>query len=264
MNSHDALLALALLGALSASGTAAAQLPPSEALKIALPGDHTDVMPTLRSTRLVTFRWTPDRSFVIRALVGAYVNVELPEGETIQGYYPSDPASFESTISGDNRRVMIKATEPDKIATATLVSNARSYELTQISVSPGQPWFQRVRWELPSPTNGIYEAGQATHDGAPAQMVIDPEKLNSNYRVRKVKGRAKFVPQAVFDSGTHTWIRFGSIQDMPAVFAESSDGMELLNFSTPDDGQNTILIPSVHDVLVLRLGKQEVRLERGR
>lgn len=269
LSATSVLIALALVPRLNhAQGVAQDPAPdPSTAIAIAQanPNDHTDADPAvgLGNSRLVVFRYDDNRSFAVRALTGAFVNVELPDGETVQGYYPSDAIAFESHVTGDKRRIMIKPLEAGKIATATVVSNKRSYEITVISVTAGWQWFQRVRWDVPEPSDLTAWAGQdvsmAVQDKATADadpLLIDPDRLHANYRVR---GNEDFTPTVVFDDSTRTWIRFGRVQDWPAVFAQTKDGLELLTYSVVGE---TLVIPSVHDMLVLRLGKRKVTLER--
>lgn len=231
-------------------------------LKVGMPGDSTDVLPTLRDSRLVTFRYSPDVSFAIRAMQDTFVNIEIPEGEVVQGFYLSDAVQWSYHVTGDNRRVLVKPLSAGLVNTGTLITDKRSYELTMISVAPGQQWFQRVRWQIPGAggaSDGLFWRGQAAASTAapgvdPAS--IDPGKLHFNYRTR---GKAPFTPVAVFDDGVRTWIKFGEIQDLPAVFAKAGRQLEVVDYSVQGP---YIVIPSIAQEFVLRLRKDEVRVER--
>lgn len=235
----------------------------TDALKVGLPGDNTDVMPTVNSTRLVTFRYTDDRSFLIRALAGAQVNIEVPEGERVQGFYLSDTDGWEFHVTGDDRRILLKPLVEGRVNTGTLITNERSYELTIASVPLGETWFQRVRWEIPNThqVTGHYwrgaraagAAGSLESDGRPQ---LDPGSLNFGYRV---KGRGDFVPAAVFDDGTRTWLRFDGVQDLPAIFAKHGRELEVVDYSV--QGQY-VVVPMIAPEFVLRLRRQEVTVER--
>lgn len=250
------VLAAALAVALSLPAVAGTD--PAQVAKISIPGDTTDVLPITQASRLVTFRYDPNRSFAIRALAGAFVNVELPEGETVQGFYLADPVAWTYHVTGDNKRVLIQPTEAGKVTTATLVGSQRSYELTLASVEPGKPWVQRVQWQVPGQEgNGLYWRGQATQTSAtPAGPALNPATLRFGYRI---VGKAPFAPTTVFDDGTRTYLRFDGVQDVPAVFAQTRDGMEVLDFAV-DGGY--VVIPSIHDTLVLRLGRDTLTVER--
>lgn len=249
-------LAAALLLCLAGAASPASA---TDVLKVGLPGDTTDVMPALTNTRLVTFRYTDDRSFLIRALTGAQVNIEVPDGERVQGFYLSDTEGWEFHVTGDDRRVLVKPLIEGRVNTGTLITNERSYELTIASVALGETWFQRVRWQIPSThqVTGHYWQGAAAGTASdPADPQLDAASLNFGYRV---KGRADFVPVAVFDDGVRTWLRFDGVQDLPAIFAKRGRELEVVDFSV--QGQY-VVIPSTAPEFVLRLRRQEITVER--
>jgi len=240
-----------------------------DALKIGLRGDRTDVLPALRGSRLVTFRYNPDVSFAVRALEDTYVNIEVPDDEIIEGLYLSDPTQWNYHVAGDNRRALIKPLAPGLINTGVLITDKRSYELTMISVPLGEMWFQRVRWQVPGNGadnfDGTYwrgqrhsheETGQSSENTSFAD--IDPSSLNFDYRI---KGKAQFAPSMVFDDGVRTWFRFNSVQDLPAIFAKREDGMEVVDHSI--QGQY-IVVPLIARSFVLQLHKTKVTVEKKR
>lgn len=263
MSLRNAILATLLLlplvaGAQETSGVS------TDPLKVSAPGDHTDMMPTLRGSRLITFRYSPDVSFAIRALVDTFVNVEVPQGEVIQGLYLSDATDWSYHVAGDNRRVFIKPMAPGKINTGTLITDKRSYELTLISVPLGQMWFQRVQWRVPGqgddPQDGLYWRGQTpqAQAGGVNAADLDPNALHFGYAVR---GRADFAPTTVFDDGTRTWFRFDAVQDLPAIFAKLGAGLEVVDYTRSGP---YIVVPQLADSFVLRLRNAEITVERKR
>ena len=256
MKASNLAAALILVGLAGALAPASA----TEVLKVGLPGDTTDVMPTVTNTRLVTFRYTDDRSFLIRALTGAQVNIEVPEGERVQGFYLSDTEGWEFHVTGDDRRVLLKPLVEGRVNTGTLITNERSYELTIASVPLGETWFQRVRWEVPSThqVTGHYWRGAAAGaaPGGHGEPQLDAASLNFGYRV---KGRADFEPVAVFDDGTRTWLRFDGVQDLPAIFAKHGRQLEVVDFSVQG---NYVVVRLIAPEFVLRLRRQELTVER--
>lgn len=259
-----AILSLALCGQALAQSA-----PMSEMLKVGMAGDKTDVLPAMRGSRLVTFRYSPDVSFAIRALDQTFVNIELPVDEVVQGFYLSDGTMWEYHIAGDKRRVLVKPLAPGLVNTGTLVSNKRSYELTMMSVSAGDAWFQRVQWELPGAQGGaaLYWGGQTA---SPVQSAVakpasagsiadvDPSDLNFGYRI---KGRAAFAPSTVFDDGVRTWFRFDGVQDLPAIFAKTEGKLEVVDYAAQGA---YVVVPAISKEFVLRLRKSEVKVERKR
>lgn len=233
----------------------------TDALKLAATGDTTDVLPALRGSRLVTFRYAENVSFAIRALQDTFVNVEVPEGEVIQGLYLSDAINWTYHVAGDNRRVFIKPSAPGKINTGTLITDKRSYELTLISVPLGEMWFQRVQWRVPGQSgadDGLYWRGQAATTTGTASGDIDPDTMHFGYAI---KGRADFAPTTVFDDGTRTWFRFDGVQDLPAIFAETDGSLDVVDYTRTGP---YIVVPQIASRFVLRLRRAEVTVERRR
>jgi type IV secretory pathway VirB9-like protein len=259
MNLHKLLFAAALIP-LFASPASAGDM---DVLKIGLQGDKTDAMPAAKATRLVTFRYSRDVSFAVRALVDTFVNVEVPEGEVVQGFYLSDMDRWEFHVTEDGRRVLVKPLQPGLINTGTMVTDKRSYELTLISVSLGEPWYQRVSWVVPGAKGsgeGFYwrggNASVAAASKAPDPLSLAPGSLNFKYKVR---GKAPFKPTTVFDDGVRTWFRFDGVQDLPAIFAIVDKKVDVVEFSVQG---NYVVVPSLAKQFVLRLRSDEIKVER--
>lgn len=235
-----------------------------DVLKIGLAGDKTDAMPAAKATRLVTFRYSRDVSFAIRALVDTYVNVEMPEGEVVQGFYLSDRERWEYDVTGDGRRVLVKPLQPGLINTGTLVTDRRSYELTLISVGLGEPWYQRVSWVVPGAKgsgNGFYWRGDSVASGTGSAKADEPSSLSAgslNFKYR-VSGRAPFKPTTVFDDGVRTWFRFDGVQDLPAIFATVGKQLDVVEYSVQG---NYVVVPSLAEAFVLRLRNAEIKVEK--
>lgn len=260
MNRTLALLMLAALPAWAGAADKADKPDADKPASIIPAGDRTDIAPAVAgASRLVTFRWTDRASFIIRALQDTFVNLELPEGETVEGLYLSDAQSWSYHVTGDNRRVLIKPAAPGLTNTGTLVSSKRSYELTLISVAPGEPWYQRVRWEIPGTNpaaDGLYWRSQPVQaSGGAAGSTLDPTRLHFGYQV---KGNAPFAPVVVFDDGVRTWFRFNA-QDWPALFAVRDGGLEVLDVAREGD---YLIVPTLADRFVLRLRKQQIEVLR--
>lgn len=225
---------------------------------------RTDVDPVTSGTRLVTFRYSPNVAFAIRSMNGLYTNIEVPEGETVLGFYLSDPEQWEYHVMGDKRGVLVKPLVEGQSNTATLKTDKRSYELTFESVRPGTLWHQRVRWSVPGAGangDGIYwqPSGAAPAVAADELSGLKPDKLRFTYRV---KGRAEFAPTVVFDDGIRTWMRFDGNQDLPAIFALHEDEIEVVDFSVQGP---YVVIPHIAEKFKLQLRNDVVTvLRKGR
>lgn len=217
--------------------------------------DRTDAAPVAANTRLVVFRYSDQVSFTIRSIPNAFTNVEVPEGETIQGFYLSDPAAWSFHVTEDRRRVLIKPSATGAYTTGTMVTDQRSYELTLIAVEPGQPWMQRARWEIvDAKANGIFEPEPIVNEqGATG---VAPEQMNFRYNVR---GRAEFAPSVVFDDGVRTWFKLGPSQDLPAIFAITNGEVDVVDLVRRGE---FVVVPRLSAEWRLRLHSDEVTVTR--
>lgn len=259
--SRSNLLALAIAAGLILSPAAfaantSAQMPKGPGVAdFAL--DRTDVAPVAANTRLVVFRYSDQVSFTIRSIPNAFTNVEVPDGETVQGFYLSDPAAWGFHVTEDKKRVLIKPASSGAYTTGTLVTDKRSYELTLIAVEPGMPWMQRARWEIGDATaTGIYEPEPIVNEQG--STGVAPEKMNFGYSIR---GRADFAPAVVFDDGVRTWFKLGASQDLPAIFAVTDGKVDVVDFVRRGD---FVVVPRISQEWRLRLNRDEVRVKRGR
>lgn len=267
---------LVLMAVVLASGVAHGQttgLPPLPAVKpeprtLALPGtDKTDVGPRLETTRLVTFNYDPNVSFAIRSRTGLFTNIEVPEGETITGFFLSDEGAWNWHVASDKRRVLVRPNAPGELNTATLVTNQRTYELTFESVSPGDVWHQRVRWAIPgvsAPAGaGVWTAtGTSSGGGSDGSLMLDMGNVNLGYRIgTSRRDAAHLAPTAVFDDGARTYFQFGARTDIPAIFASDSRHrkMDVVEFAVRG---GYVVVPHVSDHWVLVLGKDRLTVAR--
>lgn len=233
-----------------------------------MPSPAVDAAPVASSSRMVTYTWDSNRSFVVRSLAGVNTDIAVPAGESIEGFYPSNGVDWHFMVTKDHKRVLMKPNAAGLYNTALVVTNKRTYQLTLIAVEPGQTWFQRVTWVIPGvDTNGAYWTADGTYAGAstggpavpPAPAVdLNPADMYFNYRI---SGNAAFRPVAVFDDGHSTWLRMDpKAQDMPAIFAITDGKLDVVNY-TPHDGY--IVVPRVAAELVLQLNHAKVTIRRG-
>ncbi len=238
-----------------------------------------------QDTRLVLFDYDPNLTYALRTREGLYTHVELPPGETVMGFYLSDPTRWKYHVAGDKARLFVKPGAADLFTSATLVTSKRVYELTFTAGGDKAPWYQRVRWSVPGDmvtdpgSVGVFEplgdeapvaafgtpskqraamAGvppvQAA--GEPGTGQVDPAKINFNY---KMEGASDIRPTSVFDDGKFTWIRLPETQqEMPAFFVIGDGGKpELVNYST---FQGFVVIHRLAKNFLLKLGEREAKI----
>jgi type IV secretion system protein VirB9 len=234
----------------------------AETQSLALPGtDRTDIGPSVQNTRLVTFHYDPNVSFAIRSRVGLFTNIEVPEGETITGFFLSDEAMWQWHVAADKRRVLVRPNAAGEVNTATLVTNARTYELTFLSVGAGEVWHQRVRWLIPGASRPA-GAGIWTAEGAEGALMLDMANVHLDYRIGTSRREAtQLAPSAIFDDGTRTYFQFGARQDIPAIFASDAkfSRMDVVEFAIRG---GYVVVPHVSDYWVLMLGRDRITVSR--
>jgi len=256
-------LALGLAAVLSTSASALA------AEGLATPGDRTDVSPRSHNTRLVTFAYDPNVAFSIRSRVGVFTNVEVPEGESVTGFYISDETAWQWHVASDKKRVLIRPNAPNELNTATLVTNLRTYELTLESFVPGELWHQRVRWAVASPDGApagagrwsAFDASESAPIGAGALMLMDVANLNLSYSVEARRKAEHLAPSAVFDDGVRTYFQFPPRGDVPAIFAtdKRAKRMEIVEFAVQGP---YLVVPHTSAHWLLVLGDDRVLVNR--
>lgn len=260
MRASNLTLPIALLAALGAWGVPANERPPGPGVT-AFSLDRTDAQPVVAATRLVVFRWSDQVSFAVRGIASAFTNIEVPDGEVIEGFYVSAADAWSFHVTGDRRRVLVRPSGPGLYSTATLVTDQRSYEITLISVQPGEPWFQRVRWDVAAEgviANGIFSADDSEGSDTPPSLDVPPEDLSFGYTIR---GRADFAPVTVFDDGVRTWFRLGPSQDMPAIFAVTDGKIDVVDVARRGD---FAVVARLSDEWRLKLHRETVTVRRDR
>lgn len=225
-----------------------------QAQPTAFPGDN----------RLVTFVYDPNDSFTILTRPRSITNLTLAQGETMIALALGDTSQWQTeTIDG---HIFIKPIRENIFTTGTLVTNQRTYQLALRSSPENGKFYQRVSWEMPSlvrhKRSSQSQAEVVMQEPEPPKQAppssgptVDISKVNFGYNI---KGTAPFRPVNVFDDGAFTYLRLpANLQDMPAVFIQSQNGLELANYVTKGDH---IVIQRLAQKVVMRLGKIEVEV----
>ncbi len=223
---------------------------------------------------VVTLPWRPHAVFAIPIRQGMFTTFQFPAGETIQEFAVSSPDSVQLHVDGSAGVAMLKLVTP-VASVATVITNKRVYYLRIEPVLEGS-WYQGVSFSVPSDGvsaggfGGLYVAPQRHTQGTTqaleslqAQAPIYTGAPNFDYTVTKVVNNAPFKPVAIWDNGRFTWIQFSrQLQELPAVFADGPNGLEIVNYTVHDGGRQ-ILVNRLMGRFVLKLGKEEVEVVAG-
>lgn len=226
--------------------------------------------PVTGDTRLVTFQYDPDRSYLILTRPKALTHVQLRTDEKILTVGAGDTANFVFTVTANRNSLLIRPKYPDLTTSLTLITTERSYPIIIRSTDPdGGKWHQRVTWIVEEgliedlPAAPVVAAAQRVRIGPEANSETAPglsvDRMNFDYAV---EGDAPFRPTQVFDDGRHTFLRLpDALETLPALFAESEGGdAQLLNYTLRNQ---YLVVQGTNPVLVLKLGKAEIRVKKG-
>jgi type IV secretion system protein VirB9 len=152
---------------------------------------------------------------------------------------------------------------PPTAASAALMTHPMPH------TAPGAPTARADTVRAPAP--GTTASGELRTAGVPETVIpgepvrLDSRALQQLHFDYRIVGEAAFRPQRVFDDGSFTYVMLPpGMQDMPALFrAEPSDParMALVHYEVK---AGTLVVHRLMPAFVLRLGRQEIRVERVR
>ena len=214
----------------------------------------------------------PNQVYRLATLPGRAVMVQLEPGERVmdKGAGIGDGKAWNMSIS-DNW-VMLKQAAPQPTSNLILVTNRRTYALSLVSASRGQPVTWMLRFDYPdtraqaSSTLARRQAVVAAALGA-SQPVSGPVGAaatttmavsgiaastgpNQRYFMR---GSLELAPTAAWDDGRFTYFRYATAHDLPKVFSILPDGTEATaNFHMEGD---TVVVHETAKQFVIRYGQ---------
>ena len=229
----------------------------AEVQPISMPGD----------TKLVVFNYDQNNTYSIYTMPGMITDIQLGDDEKLSAFAFGD--SIQWITADADGHLFVKPTLSGLFTSATIVTNKRSYQLTFKSVPDGQKWYQRVSWHYPQmimlkkaeekkAEEKKIEQEEKKQQDDPVVSQTDVNTLNFNYQI---DGSADFKPEQVFDDGTFTYLKVNAkSQEMPAMFVVSDKGeTELANYVIKG---NYMMLQRTSNVILLKLGKQEVRISK--
>ncbi len=231
-----------------------------------------------QETRLVKFRYDENRTYEILARPNSPTNIALAPDEELVALAIGDTVQWiTDDIPG---HIFVKPVRPGVYTAGTIVTDKRTYQISLRAVPSSGQWYQRVSWEHGSGglireanrsgrqgegrSSSSRQAAEATaarehaETSARGTRTPHPSELNFGYQINGASG----VVQSAFDDGKSLWIRLeDDLDELPAVFVEGRNSSQALaNYRV--DG-NYIVVHQVSRVTRLRIGRDEVVIERG-
>jgi type IV secretion system protein TrbG len=214
--------------------------------------------------RIGVFPYSRDQIYRVLTAPLKLTTIELEKGEKLI----ADPAMGDSVqweIDDDKmNHVFVKPHKADLVNTLHLTTNLREYDFTLIASPAGGMFYQTVRFQYPrapiARVSARENAGNGDRGGADSGSIsVAPDKLNWDY---SVDGRAEFTPETVFDDGHAVWMRMpAKAQEWPVPFILDHGDRVVANFIRRGD---FLVLQRLADEIVLRSGKDEVTVTRGR
>ena len=225
---------LFLAAALVAAGPAAAQVKPK---------------PGTGDPRIQSIDYVADQVVQLQGAAGYQVTVELSPDEQVENVAVGDSGAWQVTANRRGDHLFVKAIQGGVSTNMTVVTSVRLYnfELVPLSGASGDMAYT-VRFRYP---NG--SAGGASLDDAPSASGEGRYRLGGDKSLR---------PSEISDDGRHTYVRWPRDRALPAVYAISDTGQEMLvNGMMRDD---VFVIDSVAQKLVFRIDKAVATASRVR
>jgi type IV secretion system protein TrbG len=215
--------------------------------------------------RIGVFPYSRDQIYRVLTAPLKLTTIELEKGEKLI----ADPAMGDSVqweIDDDKmNHVFVKPHKADLVNTLHLTTNLREYDFTLIASPAGGMFYQTVRFQYPhAPMARVSARDEAASNGSrggadSGTIGVAPDKLNWDY---SVDGRAEFTPETVFDDGHAVWMRMpAKAQEWPVPFILDHGDRVVANFIRRGD---FLVLQRLADEIVLRSGKDEVTVTRGR
>jgi type IV secretion system protein VirB9 len=220
---------------------------------------------------VMTYTFVPGGIYKVFAAPDNVTDLVLEPGEELMG----EPAAGDtlrwrlgvgtSAVAGiPQKHIFLKPTRPGLATNLTLNTNRRTYFLKLESLE--RDFMVAVQWSYPqaqAEALAPVDASAATASPAPAPPQ-DVTALNFDYAIEVTAGRPAWKPQAVYDNGQKTFIRFDASMlhgESPALFVMERGEMQLVNYRVK---QNLYVVDRLFRIAELRLGQDDQDIVRLR
>jgi type IV secretion system protein VirB9 len=200
-------------------------------------------------TRIRVALYVPDEVYRLRGFVGYQIDLEFEAGESFVGLGAGDLESL--TFAAQANHLFLKPRAAGADTNLTVLTSRRAYHFDySASARRPDPDVEDIVYVLrftypPSPVSAKESAAALSRALESAGV---PRNLDYWYR-----GSPELKPIAAADDGMQTRLRFGTQQELPAIFLRNDDGSEsLVNFTI--EGAD-VIVHRVSRRLIVRRGK---------
>jgi type IV secretion system protein VirB9 len=223
--------------ALSAAACALLLLPPRHLQAQSAPGGD---------ARIRTVVYDADEVYRLRGYVGFQIDLEFEAGEAFVGLGAGDVEGLAFAAEGNHLFLKPRAAAIE--TNLTVLTNRRTYHFEYLT---GARRADTAAGEVVYAVRFVYAT-------VPAPPVLEEHLAQgSPGRARNLDyaycGSHALQPEAAWDDGVQTHLRFGARQELPAIFVHNEDGSEsLVNFTVEAD---ELIVHRVVRRLIVRRGQ---------
>lgn len=184
--------------------------------------------------RFQTVTYAPNQVVLLEGAPGYQITLELSPDERAETIALGDSSAWQVTPNKRGDLLFIKATSGAS-TNMTVITNVRTYNFDLSGGSPSSMAYT-VRFLYPPPPT-------------PAEEDLGDDASEGRYRLG---GDKALRPSEISDDGTHTYIRWPRDRALPAVYALTDGGQEMLvNGMMRDD--DLFVVDSIQRKLVFRI-----------
>lgn len=195
--------------------------------------------------RIQSVAYVPNQVILLEGAPGYQITMELSPDERVETVAVGDSSSWQVNANRRGDLLFIKALIGGVSTNMTVITNVRTYNFELSPVSSTQMAYS-VRFNYPPP--------------APAEEELADAAAEGRYRLG---GDRALRPSEISDDGVHTYIRWPRDRALPAVYAVTDSGQEMLvnGMMRADD---LFVIDSVTRKLVFRIDGEVATATRQR
>lgn len=223
---------------------------------------------------VTTYAYEPGGFFKVFTAPGRVTDLALEPGEELLGPVAGGDAVRwrldvgNGAIDGiPQKHLFIRPLLPALRTNITVTTDRRTYLLDLESLEEGDTFMVAVRWTYPQYAEASASGEPArVPESEPARSGTAVESLHFDYSIETIAGKPSWKPRAVYDDGTHTYIRFDRrllTGEAPALYVRERGQLQMVNYRVKG---TLYIVDRLFRLAELRLGNDDdqdvVRLQR--
>lgn len=191
--------------------------------------------------------YSPDRVILLEGSPGYQITVELAPDEQVQNVAVGDAGAWQVTANRTGNHLFVKAITAGVSTNMTVITDLRLYNFRLAPLSGSGELAYTIRFRYPAAA-------------APAE---DEAAAAAGEHLYRLRGKKALRPSEMSDDGTHTYIRWPRESALPAVYAVTDSGEEVLvNGMMRED--DVFVIDSISPKLIFRIDDEVASATRLR